>query len=80
MSKHPTKRKAALEVTEWNRTYAVGTPVNYHQDNHTVTLHVTRSEARLIGGDVAVIDLSCRTGVVALDRVHPVTTREVKSP
>lgn len=56
-------------VNDWNEKYPVGTPVRVMRDMGDTLTTKTSSEAWLLGGHTAVIQVEGISGSYALDRV-----------
>lgn len=68
VSKKITEREARA-VDLWNAQYPVGTNVVVKRDNGETMQTVTRSEAFLLSGHTAVIQLAGISGCYSLERV-----------
>lgn len=69
----PSPKQLQAACDGFNMRFAVGTQVSVKMDNGEVRETVTRSEAFVMGGHSAMIQLKGISGCYSLDRVTPVT-------
>ncbi len=72
-SRQAAKSAQRVAVERWNRSHRIGTPVIVVRDDKSEFQTVTRSDAWLLGGHSAVIQVEGIAGAYSLSRVSPAT-------
>ena len=65
----PVRIDPHVLITHWNSVYPPGTEVDLREDDGAVTRTKTRSDAWVLGGHTAVVQVEGKPGCFALDRV-----------
>lgn len=78
-----TKSRIAIRNTDptnvvetWNKKHPAGTPVEVTRDNGSLEETTTTSEAWVLGGHSAVVQLAGIAGCYSLNRVRPRMEKE----